>query len=162
MTGNPSLWRSVALASALLWMPTTQGRAAAAPAQELEGSGVQIYRCQRSGSGFAWQFKAPEATLFDPAGRVAGHHFAGPSWQATDGSTVVGAVIASSQGAAGSIPWLLLRARSHRGAGMFAGVSYIVRSRTKGGIAPAAGCDLDHLGQEARIGYSAAYTLFAR
>ncbi|CAN5925593.1 hypothetical protein BH11MYX4_BH11MYX4_06510 [soil metagenome] len=33
----------------------------------------------------------PEATLFGHHGRVAGKHYAGPTWEANDGSTVVGA-----------------------------------------------------------------------
>ena len=133
---------------------------AAAPAISLLGRGVQIYACAAAGSGFAWQLKAPDAMLLDQQGRQVGHHFAGPSWQSTDGSLVVGEVVAASSGAAGSIPWLVLRAKSHSGDGVFATVRYIVRSRTEGGAAPAAGCDAAHKGAETRVNYQAAYDFF--
>lgn len=136
---------------------------AAAPAGgpwALEGHGVQIYACQAKAAGFAWQLVGPEATLADAAGHPVIHHFAGPSWQALDGSVVVGEVVASSAGAAGSIPWLVLHARAHRGAGRMDAVSYIVRSQTQGGVAPAAGCDGAHVGVQTRVDYSATYTFF--
>ncbi len=61
---------------------------------------------------------------------------------------------------AGAIPWLVLRAKSHAGDGLFAKVAYIVRSATEGGSAPTAGCDAAHVGAEARVGYRATYTFF--
>jgi hypothetical protein len=36
----------------------------------------------------------------------------------------------------GSIPWLLLRAKSHSGSGVFASGGYIARIRTEGGLPP--------------------------
>ncbi len=124
------------------------------------GSGVQIYTCQPSAAGPAWHLRAPEATLSQPGGGPVINHFAGPSWQAGDGSVVVGEMIASTPGAAGSIPWLVLRAKTHRGAGLLASVTYIVRSQTEGGLAPALGCDQDRLGVETRVVYRAIYTFF--
>ena len=61
----------------------------------------------------------------------------------------------------GSIPWLLLRAKSHSGSGAFASVGYIARIRTEGGVAPAAGCDAAHTGAERRVAYSASYVFFS-
>ena len=55
---------------------------------ELRGTGAQVYTCEASPSGFAWRLKAPDAALMDGTGAEVGHHFAGPSWQASDGSTV--------------------------------------------------------------------------
>ena len=134
---------------------------AAAPAIVLLGKSAQVYACAQTEAGYAWRLKAPDATLIDPAGRQVGRHFAGPSWQAEDGSTVVGALVATSQAPqAGAIPWLVLAAKSHAGEGLFAGVSYIVRSATEGGVAPASGCDLDHAGTETRVNYSATYIFF--
>src|ERR687883_164325 len=52
--------------------------------------GVQIYACK----GSAWTLVAPRATLYGPNGRRIGTHFAGPTWQAKDGSRVVGRVVA--------------------------------------------------------------------
>ncbi len=127
------------------------------------GTGAQIYACtQQPGSAYAWRLKAPDAVLTDSAGRRIGRHFAGPSWQATDGSTVVGEpLVASPAPRPRAIPWVVLRATSHTGDGGFAGVSYIVRSMTSGGAAPAGGCDVGHAGAEARVDYSATYTFFS-
>ena len=94
-------------------------------------------------------------------GASAGHHFAGPTWQANDGSAIVGAVISSSPSPqAGSVAWLILGAKSHSGTGRFADISYVVRSLTEGGAAPAMGCDAGHAGGETRVGYQATYLFF--
>ena len=129
---------------------------------QLLGSGVQIYSCAPAGEGFAWHLKGPDARLTDAAGHVAGHHFAGPTWQAKDGSAVVGEAVASSSGGPGSVPWLVLKVKSQSGEGVFASVTYVVRSLTKGGAAPAGGCDKAHLGAQTRVPYSATYTLFPK
>jgi hypothetical protein len=129
---------------------------------ELRGAGVQVYTCEKSPSGFGWRFDAPEAMLLDAAGAKFGKHFAGPTWQARDGSTVVGEVVASNPAPQpGSIPWLLLRAKSHSGSGTFASVGYIARVQTEGGLAPASGCDATHTGAERRVPYGASYVFFS-
>ena len=135
--------------------------AAPVPALALRGTGVQIYVCADSAAGVAWKLKAPEATLQDAAGHLVAHHFAGPSWQAADGSKVVGAVLSASPApAAGSIPWLIVRATETTGAGIFAHVAYVLRTQTAGGAAPATGCDAGHVGAETRVAYSASYIFF--
>lgn len=127
----------------------------------LAAKGVQIYGCARVGETHAWRLTAPEATLTDTAGHLAGRHFAGPSWQAEDGSVVVGEpLVASPAPGDGAIPWIVLRAKDHKGDGRFATVAYVVRSATMGGLAPAAGCDAAHAGAETRVDYSATYTFF--
>jgi hypothetical protein len=135
------------------------------PAQVLlrtEAEGVQIYVCEVLNGTFEWRFKAPEAALFDENGLQVATHFAGPSWQASDGSLVTGEVAAKAAAPAkDAIPWLLLKAKSHEGLGQFARVSYIQRTDTKGGSAPSSGCDSAHQGQAARIRYGATYTFFA-
>jgi len=128
---------------------------------ELRAIGAQVYTCSPSPSGLGWRLKAAEATLLDGAGAEFGRHFAGPSWQARDGSTVVGEVLASDlPPQPGSIPWVLLRAKSHSGSGVLASVGYIVRIRTEGGLAPANGCDATHTGVERRVPYTAFYVFF--
>jgi hypothetical protein len=122
--------------------------------------GVQIYQCQATSSGFGWVFQAPEATLFDRHGRVAVTHFAGPTWQATDGSQVVGSKLAGFTVDATSIPWLLLQAKSHTGDGRMSEVTYIQRLETTGGIAPTTGCDAAHVGGIARVDYTATYFFY--
>src|SRR5690349_11965533 len=61
---------------------------------ELPATGVQIYECSatKDPTRFEWVFKAPEAELFDSAGRKIGKHYAGPTWEAEDGSKVVAEV----------------------------------------------------------------------
>jgi hypothetical protein len=125
--------------------------------------GVQIYTCAVQGSAAVWTLKAPEAVLHDATGKqVIGKHFAGPSWQANDGSTVVGEVAARADAPAGdAIPWLLLRARSHSGARQFAEIDFVQRIDTVGGLAPPGGCEPGTQGNEARVPYSATYMFYA-
>jgi hypothetical protein len=125
--------------------------------------GVQIYTCTVQGSGAGWTLKAPEAVLRDASGKqVIGRHFAGPSWQANDGSTVVGEVAARADAPRrDAIPWLLLRATSHSGAGQFAEIAFVQRIDTVGGLAPSYGCDPGRQGNETRVPYSATYLFYA-
>ena len=51
--------------------------------------GVQIYTC----NGTAWSSAVPRANLFDDQGKLIITHFAGPTWQAKDGSQAVGTVV---------------------------------------------------------------------
>ena len=124
----------------------------------LDAEGVQIYQCLASGAGLAWTFQAPEATLLNPGGQTAGHHFAGPTWQTNDGSSVVGARVAGATVDPSAIPWLLLSAVSHDGSGRMAKVSFIQRFDTVGGLAPTTGCDA--AGTVARIDYRATYLFY--
>jgi hypothetical protein len=124
--------------------------------------GSQIYACTANpAGGFAWTFKAPEAVLSDAGGKPVAKHFAGPTWQASDGSKVVGVAAANVPAPDGQgVPWLLLKAKSHEGAGEFADITYIQRLDTKGGLAPSGGCDATHAGQEAKVPYTAVYVLY--
>ena len=147
----------IILTLSLLAAPAAQ----AAPVIQLLGKGVQIYVCAPANPGFAWRLKAPEAILTDTTGAAAGRHFAGPTWQAADGSTVTGKpLVASPAPQPGAIPWLVLQAAAHGGSGVFTDVAYIVRSLTEGGAAPASGCDAAHAGALVRVGYQATYLFF--
>jgi hypothetical protein len=140
---------------------SAQDAATKPPAIEAFGKGVQIYTCKAVAATYAWTLKAPEATLSDRKGNVIGKHFGGPSWQANDGSTVVGeALNVSPSPDAGAIPWIVLRAKSQTGSGLMTKVAYIVRTRTEGGVAPATGCDAGHAKAEVRVPYSAVYLFF--
>jgi hypothetical protein len=128
------------------------------------GNGVQIYDCEATAADpgkFDWSFKAPEADLTNEDGKKIAKHYAGPTWEANDGSKVVGEV---QQKAAAprprAIPWLLLKAKTNEGTGTFARVTYIQRVDTEGGVAPATGCDQAHVNTEARVGYSANYYFY--
>jgi Protein of unknown function (DUF3455) len=132
------------------------------PILTADGKGVQIYVCRNVSGVMQWAFQAPEAKLLDASGKEIGTHGAGPSWMVQDGSSVKGLLLAKSDAPVpGDIPWLLLKANGHQGAGILGKVEYIRRSETHGGIAPAAGCDAEHLGVTVRIPYTAKYTFYA-
>jgi hypothetical protein len=125
--------------------------------------GVQLYECRarKDGAGFEWAFVAPDAELFDAHSRPIGHHGAGPFWQSSDGSRVVGTVKARADApAANAIPWLLLTTKSTGPAGAFSGVTSIQRVNTVGGVAPAAACDAGLKGTTLRVPYTADYRFF--
>lgn len=124
----------------------------------LSARGVQIYECREG----QWVFVAPQAELFDAAGRPAGTHGAGPFWQAGDGSRVLASVSARADApATGAIPWLLLAARpapdsaSH---GVLVGVTHIQRVNTAGGTAPGGACQPP--GHPLRVPYRADYHFY--
>ena len=131
---------------------------------QVPAAGVQIYQCNASKDDpakFEWVFKAPEAELFDAAGKKIGTHYAGPTWESSDRSKVVGEVKARDNGPdANAIPWLLLTARSTSDTGVFSRTTSIQRVQTIGGKAPAAGCDKAQVGQEARVAYQAVYYFY--
>jgi hypothetical protein len=124
--------------------------------------GVQIYTCAAATAGAApaWTLKAPHAVLFED-GEAAVIHFAGPSWQALDGSLVTGTKAASAPASDGtSIPQLLLQAASNGSPGLLSDVTWIQRLATVGGAAPAIGCDDAHLNAQVLVPYRAAYFFY--
>jgi Protein of unknown function (DUF3455) len=133
-------------------------------ARRLHGAGAQVYTCAAvpdQPGKFAWTLKRPDAALSDASGAVSGTHGAGPSWTAKDGSQVIGKKVAEAAApAADAIPWLLIRAASTAGHGVFTKVTYIQRLNTKGGKAPQAGCNAAAAGTETRVDYSADYVFF--
>ena len=130
----------------------------------LPAKGVQIYECRArkdQAGGYEWAFVAPEADLFDAGGYRIGRHYAGPHWEATDGSKILGAVKERADApAADAIPWLLLTAKSVGSEGSFSKVTSIQRVSTVGGVAPKAGCSQAAAGTPARINYTADYYFF--
>jgi hypothetical protein len=131
---------------------------------EMLASGVQIYDCaaKADGGGTGWVFRAPEAVLADARSHPLGKHYAGPTWEATDGSRVVGEVKARepSPTPATAIPWLLLSAKSSSDSGTLSGVRSIQRLYTGGGVEPAEACTTQKLGQSARVAYTATYSFY--
>jgi hypothetical protein len=129
----------------------------------LDATGFQVYECRTSAtapSGYAWTLLAPDADLWKPNGRFAGTHYAGPTWEYLDGSAVIGARVSGYTDDPASIPWLLLNATSHTGKGRMSKVSFIQRLYTSGGLAPATGCDADHLGAQTSIDYTTTYYFY--
>jgi hypothetical protein len=162
---------SLLLAAAFLFSPPANAQQVLKelqpPANEqlllqVHAKGDQIYTCKGDGAQFTWVLKAPEAQLTDKSGKPFGKHFAGPSWEANDGSRVTGEAVANAPSPdADSIPWLLVTVASHSGEGVLARVTSIQRVNTKGGKAPASGCDAAHADKEERAPYSADYVFFA-
>lgn len=130
------------------------------------GKGVQIYECAAKpddAKAFAWKLKAPEADLFDEQGQKIAHHFAGPTWEASDKSSAVGTVLAKADAPdAGAVPWLLLKATA-KGPGLFEHVLHVQRLDTSGGKAPASGCDASKAkaNAETRVPYEATYYFYS-
>jgi hypothetical protein len=129
---------------------------------QVHAKGDQVYTCKSDAAQFSWALKAPDAQLFDKDGKAFGKHFAGPSWEASDGSRVTGKAVANAPSPdTDSIPWLLVNIVSHEGSGVFSNATTIQRLNTKGGKAPASGCDASHVGKEVRVAYSADYLFYA-
>jgi hypothetical protein len=133
-------------------------------ARIVPAKGVQIYECRVAKDrpvDYVWTFVAPEADLFDAHGNRIGRHYAGPHWEANDGSRFVATVKARADAPApGAIPWLLLAARPVVSQGAFGNVTSVQRVNTAGGIAPATGCSQAASGTTVRVDYSADYYFF--
>lgn len=132
--------------------------------QKMHAVGVQIYGCSASKDAerrFEWVLKGPEAELSDPAGHKIAKHYAGPTWEAKDGSKVTGEVTAHADSPdPHAVAWLLLSAKSVSGTGIFGAVRFIQRLHTVGGKAPAEGCNQAAEGREVRVPYSAEYWFY--
>ena len=126
--------------------------------RQARASGDQIYTCD----GSSWKLSGPDAKLFDESGKQVGSHFAGPTWEWSDGSRVIGRPVANSTPDPDSIPWLLLTATDHAGNGAMTQVSSIQRLSTKGGKPPATGCDESHKGKTVRSHYTATYYFYTK
>ena len=102
----------------------------------IRAQGAQVYECKiDAAGGLEWQFREPIATLLVD-GETVGRHFAGPAWELSDGSKVLGKVVGRAPGAtAMDIPLLKLDAVLQRDSGLLAGVTTIQRLNTKGGVA---------------------------
>lgn len=131
---------------------------------EALGTGVQIYECAPQPdqpSVFEWIFRAPEAVLRDRSGNIIGRHYAGPTWESFDGSTVVGEVKAHDpRPNQSAIPWLLLVSKSTTGNGMFSQTKSIQRVQTVGGVAPSEPCSSANVKEVARVPYTATYYFY--
>jgi hypothetical protein len=75
--------------------------AIAAPGETLvvtaHAVGAQVYECKSDSTGkLAWQFREPIATLLID-GKTVGRHYAGPTWEMSDGSAVSAKVSARAR-----------------------------------------------------------------
>jgi Protein of unknown function (DUF3455) len=126
----------------------------------MHAEGAQVYECKAGPDGkLAWAFREPIATLLVD-GKTVGRHYAGPNWEHSDGSAVVGKAIGNAPGATpNDIPWLKLEVTSHRGNGILSGVTTVQRINTKGGKIEGA-CDKP--GTFASVPYSADYVFLRK
>jgi hypothetical protein len=122
--------------------------------------GVQIYRCDLpSGS---WSLVAPRADLYGENGKLLGTHFGGPTWQARDGSYVVGRKVAEATVDPTAIDWLLVEARPSSAdpdGGRLSATTFIQRVATTGGRAPAAS-QCDEADERVEVPYTADYVFW--
>jgi hypothetical protein len=126
----------------------------------IHAEGAQIYECKSdSGGKTTWLFREPVATLL-LNGKTIGRHYAGPTWELTDGSIVTGKVVSNAPGAtAADIPWLKLDVLNHRGNGLLADVTTVQRINTHGGVAQGA---CDQPGSLLSVPYSADYSFLSK
>ena len=127
------------------------------------GVGELTYEC-REKAGMAgqyeWAFVGPVATLYGADKKMVGKYYAGPTWEAADGSKVTGKQVAVSPASPGNIPLQLVKADPAMGAGAMKGVGYIQRLNTKGGVAPATACDAMGKGKRQVVAYEADYVFY--
>jgi uncharacterized protein DUF3455 len=115
-------------------MPATIAAPDEVMAATFHAEGAQLYECKPDGnSKLVWQFREPIAALMLD-GKTVGTHYAGPSWQLVDGSSVRAKAAGSAPGAsANDIPWLKLEVTERRGNGTLSQVTTVQRINTRGG-----------------------------
>src|ERR1700736_5819936 len=166
------LFRNGALALVLLSGSLTSAPAAETPLPDaiaapgatvvltVHAEGAQVYECKAGTDGkTAWAFREPIATLIAD-GKTVGRHYAGPNWEYSDGSAVVGKTIGNAPGATASdIPWLKLEVVSKRGSGVLTSVTTVQRINTQGGKLDGA---CDKAGATKSAPYSADYVFLRK
>jgi hypothetical protein len=123
------------------------------------GVGVQIYTC----NGSVWSAAVPRANLYDDNGKLIISHFAGPSWQAADGSKAVGTVVNKVIMDESAIPWVLLSATTTPGpdGDRLVDTTFIQRLHTVGGLQPpAVDCNAATANTVVEVPYTAEYVFW--
>ena len=126
------------------------------------GSGDLTYECRAKAddaSAFEWAFVSPDAKLADATTRaVMGKYYAGPTWEASDGSKITGKQVAVAPASTGNIPFQLVK--TEPGTGAMKDVTYIQRVNTKGGVAPTEACSAANVGANKTVPYQADYVFY--
>ena len=127
----------------------------------LHAEGAQLYECKAGADGkLAWAFREPIATLLADDGKTVGRRYAGPTWEHSDGSAVVGKVSGSAPGATpNDITWLKLDVVSRRGNGILSAVTTVQRINTVGGKLDGA---CDKAGNSRSMPYAADYVFLRK
>jgi len=104
----------------------------------IHAEGAQIYECKAdSGGKVTWLFREPVATLL-LNGNTIGRHYAGPTWELTDGGVVIGKTVSNAPGAK---------------------VATVQRINTRGGVAQGT---CDQPGSFLSVPYSADYRFLSK
>ena len=129
------------------------------PVLRLAARGVQVFRCEQRGNESVWVFRVPEADLADDTGKVVARHGANFSFEHTDGSRLLGKVQSFDEAPSREdLRWLLLTTTAY-GQGAFAGVNYVQRVNTKGGMPPAR-CETKQRNQLLRVDFSSDFVFY--
>ena len=133
LLGGPSA-AAAAPQAAPVSAPAAFDVAARAVILVVHAAGAQIYECQADASGATnWVFREPIATLVGD-GRTIGRHYAGPTWELTDGDVVHGKPSATAPGASpGDVALLKLDIVEHHGSGILKDAKLVLRLNTRGG-----------------------------
>jgi len=164
-------WPAAELAQAAIEPPPApaeiQVEAGNKPVLVAHAVGVQIYSCKPVAGGYSWSFAGPRANLYDERGKLVATHSAGPTWQAKDGSKVVGKLVRPAPVTdPTAIPWLLLSAASTSAGpdgARLAGTTFIQRLATTGGLQPpASACNATTADTTTEVPYTADYAFWKR
>jgi hypothetical protein len=156
LSSTAAIWANGALAQ----VPPALAAPGETAVATFHAEGAQIYECKAGSDGkFSWAFREPIATLL-LNGKTVGRHYAGPTWELTDGSAVVGKAIGSAPGAtANDVAWLKLSVIEHRGSGLLTDVTTVQRLNTRGGALQGA---CDQAGSLSSVAYSADYGFLSK
>ena len=125
------------------------------------GVGEITYECRakKDAAGqFEWTFVGPDAALNDRSGKKIGKYYGPPAtWEHMDGSKLTGTQVAVAPAGAGNIPFQLVKANPAMGSGAMSGVTFIQRTATMGGVAPASACGAGNVGSKQVVKYQADY-----
>ncbi|GAB3257225.1 DUF3455 domain-containing protein [Chitinimonas naiadis] len=130
-------------------------------ALETTGIGEITYECRAKANmagAFEWTFVGPQADLKNRGGTRIGTYYGPPAtWASLDGSKVTGTQLAVAPAGTGNIPAQLVKANPATGTGAMAGITFIQRVATQGGVAPASPCDQMAAGRKEVVKYQADY-----
>jgi len=174
MIGKSAMTRAAAIALLVTGIGVSQAEEAVPTALKppagyvvaltAKATGVQIYNSTaEAGAAPKWTFEAPLAELKGHGAVI--HHYAGPSWEAVDGSKVsrdmdTQVTTVPAKQAASDIPWLLIKVTGDSAPGVLSKVVYVQRISTVGGVAPAA--PPAHVGTKVGVPYTATYVFYAK
>jgi hypothetical protein len=131
-----------------------------------EAKGKQIYKASLKGDQLGWGRSVPKATLYDSKGKKAGTHYAGPTWEAEDGSKLVLDDKTKVKGAPSrdpkvDVPLLRLEVKAKGKVGVLNSVGYVLRLNTRGGLPPR-GLTPEDIKSEIEVPYTATYVFYAK